>query len=263
MTTRTWVGGGNNKASNPTDWSPAGAPQPGDVLDMNAGVINVKGNALAGDSLNLDANGAAYTIDVSSHTSLNWSAEYSDAVTVNLAAHSKWVGGFGSGPGDHVTIAGPGQFENQHSSVDGTAVIDASVIGTGTFTAFEAHSAGKLEFMHSVAATQSVAISGYQLYGGEFGAVQVDDPAQYHAATTLGFGEMLLKGLVATSYSLKNDLLTVFNCEKAIDHVRLTLGAVGGYGPQDFGVSQTGSGVVIHADGASYGDGGTLLPLHA
>ena len=263
MTTRTWVGGGNDQASNPADWSPAGAPQPGDALVMDSGTINVAGNALAGDRLSLDKNGATYTINVSGNTPMNWGAQYGDTVTVNLAAHSKWVGGFGSGPGDQVTIAGPGRFANQNSVVNGTAVIDADVTGTGSFTNFEAHSSGKLEFVRSVAATQSVATSGYQTYGGQFGVVQVDDPQHYHAATTLGFGEIVLKGLSATSYSLQNDMLTLFDGDTAIDHVRLTLGAVNGFGPQDFGVSQTGAGVVVHADGASYKDGGTLLPLHA
>ncbi|MBV8616501.1 MAG: hypothetical protein JOY66_22385 [Acetobacteraceae bacterium] len=58
-------------------------------------------------------------------------------------------------------------------------------------------------------------------------------------------------------------MLTPFDGDTAIDHMRLTLGAVNGVGPQSFGVSQTGAGVVVHADGASYKDGGTLLPVHA
>ena len=37
MTDRTWLGGGNNNARNPNDWSPTGAPQPGDILSMPNG----------------------------------------------------------------------------------------------------------------------------------------------------------------------------------------------------------------------------------
>ncbi len=52
MVARTWMGGGNNYASNSRDWSPSGAPQPGDQLSMySGGVMTVTGNALAGDTL--------------------------------------------------------------------------------------------------------------------------------------------------------------------------------------------------------------------
>jgi hypothetical protein len=37
MTTRRWNGGGNDRASNPDNWLPTGAPQPGDSLWMNGG----------------------------------------------------------------------------------------------------------------------------------------------------------------------------------------------------------------------------------
>jgi hypothetical protein len=45
MTTRTWIGGGNNRADNPNDWAPNGVPQPGDMLragvDGSGTVMNV------------------------------------------------------------------------------------------------------------------------------------------------------------------------------------------------------------------------------
>jgi hypothetical protein len=49
MTTRTWIGGGNNQASNAKDWSPNGAPQSSETLLVSNGTINVNGNDLAGD----------------------------------------------------------------------------------------------------------------------------------------------------------------------------------------------------------------------
>jgi len=58
-TTRTWIGGGNNKAANPHDWSPTGAPQPGDTLQVSGAerfTINVRGDALAGDTLDISSN---------------------------------------------------------------------------------------------------------------------------------------------------------------------------------------------------------------
>ena len=55
-TTRTWVDGGNNEASYPNDWSPAGVPQPGDSLILSApATINISGDALTGDRLNIPA----------------------------------------------------------------------------------------------------------------------------------------------------------------------------------------------------------------
>ena len=57
MTNRTWVGGGNNQASNPSDWSPTGAPQPGDTLIISSGTMDVSGKALAGDTLDLSVTG--------------------------------------------------------------------------------------------------------------------------------------------------------------------------------------------------------------
>ena len=56
MTNRTSIGGGNNEASNPKDWSPTGAPQAGDTLVMNGETnnpINVSDYNLRGNSLNV------------------------------------------------------------------------------------------------------------------------------------------------------------------------------------------------------------------
>ncbi len=81
MTTRIWIGGGNNKASNPKDWSPTGAPQPGDSLlitgSPNAmppnGTINIAGNDLAGDTLTAGSipTHSIVTINLSHDATLN------------------------------------------------------------------------------------------------------------------------------------------------------------------------------------------------
>ena len=58
MSTRIWIGGGNNSAGNPQDWyavppTPFGTPQHGDTLYVGSGAtINVTGNQLRGDQLN-------------------------------------------------------------------------------------------------------------------------------------------------------------------------------------------------------------------
>ena len=57
---RNWLGGGNNKGTNPLDWSPNGTPQTGDSLFAEGTfgnspfpvyTLNVRGNDLAGDTL--------------------------------------------------------------------------------------------------------------------------------------------------------------------------------------------------------------------
>src|SRR6516164_6506153 len=63
-TTRAWIGGGNNQASNPNDWIDTnnfnlpGAPQPGDTLVLGTPAhpaasytMNIQGNDLAGNTL--------------------------------------------------------------------------------------------------------------------------------------------------------------------------------------------------------------------
>jgi hypothetical protein len=52
-----WIGGSNNKASNPNDWSPTGVPRPGDTLTMAAGTMNIAGDDLAGTTLRLSLGG--------------------------------------------------------------------------------------------------------------------------------------------------------------------------------------------------------------
>jgi hypothetical protein len=63
-TTRTWIGGGNDRASNANDWSPTGAPQPGDTLTdpVNGSTINISDNVLRGDTLSILASGVTLNL---------------------------------------------------------------------------------------------------------------------------------------------------------------------------------------------------------
>jgi hypothetical protein len=192
---------------------------------------------------------------------------HSPNITVNLAPFDgTWLGSFTQAPGSHLTITSGGPFvANEQfiasgpSTANGSTYIGANVVGQGTINEFQSHSSGKLEFAHSVANTVTVTDSGG---GGDHGVVQIDNPSIYHAATQLGFGEIILEGLKATSYSLKNDLLSIFSGKSVIDTMNLSVQPVGGSSPVRFGVSQVGGSVVIHADGSSYHDGGRLLPVH-
>lgn len=224
--------------------------------------FSVTGNQLHNGSLNDPVNnGPLYTINVHGVTEMQLRAEWHDNTNVNLAVHSKWIGGFGNGPGDIMTIKGAGTFDNQSSFVNGTGIIGVNVVGTGTFTVTEAHSSGKLEFMHSVSAGQTVDVQA-SAYFPQHGTVQIDDPHAYHAQTNLGFGEVILEGLKATSYSLKDDLLTLFKGHAVVDTMRLNVAKIGGFAPSLFGISQVGSAIDIHSDGRLF-SGGTALAHHA
>jgi hypothetical protein len=73
VATLTWVGGGNNRANNPNDWSPNSAPEPGDSLAIAGGIMNIVGSDLAGDTLSL---------------SLGGPFPYLGPITLNLSHHA-------------------------------------------------------------------------------------------------------------------------------------------------------------------------------
>ncbi len=72
--TLTWIGGGNNAASNPLDWSTDTVPKAGDTLIMTAGTINVGNSNLAGDVLTVadyDPEHGSVTIDLKGGAALS------------------------------------------------------------------------------------------------------------------------------------------------------------------------------------------------
>jgi hypothetical protein len=187
---------------------------------------------------------------------------HSPNITVDLAVVGDfWIGGFTQAPGSSLKIIGAGEFDTSGTdTADGFTYIGVNIVSFGgTINEFQSHSSGKLEFANSVPSTITVTDSGG---GGSHGVVQIDDPSIYHAATQLGFGEIILEGLRATSYSYHNDMLTLFNGKSVIDTLNLTVEKVGSGSPANFGVSQVGGSVVVHADGSAYHDGGRLLPVH-
>ena len=267
MTTRTWVGSASNLASDPTAWTPAGAPAAGDALVMNSGTINVAGNVLQGDTVTVQPTQASCVFNASgADAGLSVVLDnYGQNATINLADGADWTGGLSDYPQCTVNVTGANaQWSNTLSNLDviGTATIAPAVIGTGTINVNEAHSEGVVEFQSAVGSGQTVKISGYAEYGGQHGVVQVDQPSLYQAATTLGFGELDLRGLTADSYAENGGTLTLYNQGSIVDTLNLTTATNGSGVPQDFGVSQTASGVVIHADGTFYAGGGTALPIY-
>lgn len=187
MTKKTWVGGGNDNASNAKDWSPNGAPFSGDTIDMQSGTMNIRGNDLAGNTLLLDepfTNTAATALNLSSQVSVSLSvpAFMSETVTVNvqgidtlhvinatpsdlfltvnLADHATLTGNFNLLFGRTVINGGNGSslVNNAISALHGNGIIlDTNVEGTGSFVVTSAQgSGGRIEFGGSVSHGQNV-----------------------------------------------------------------------------------------------------------
>jgi hypothetical protein len=140
MANKTWLGGGNNEASNPNDWSPAGVPTFADGMTMTHGTMNIDALSLGANPefagvrnntglitsgnvmINL-SNGAGADVGIDSgHTTINVQGTDNlfvvplngGSTTADLAAHSEWVGGFTAITGP-LTIRGPGIFDSNAS----------------------------------------------------------------------------------------------------------------------------------------------------
>ena len=275
---RTWLGGVDQDAATASNWSPTGVPQAGDVLTMNGGTMFVSDNDLAGDTLNIETNNvlnpAPSNLDLLNGTvpfSVDSGNGGSGAVTINIAQNVNWVGGLNAAPfGGSVAVQtstpqDTGTWSNTSSLIDNSVVVDINVVGTGSFTTEMAHGVGtKLEFIQGVGSGQNVTITGGQYPVDGHSTVQVDDPSAYQASTTLGFGEMILQGVTADSYTYQNDMLSLYNGSTVVDTLNLALQTSnnGLAAATDFGVSQAGGSVILHADGNTYQGGGTLLPVH-
>jgi hypothetical protein len=293
MTNKTWIGGGSNNAHTASDWSPTGVPQPGDMLDMQAGIMNIRGNSLAGNTLVIggqNTNAAPTTLNLSHHArlSLDIARFSSDEVTVNvqgsdtLDVHTEFPssGQFTINLADHANLAGTfnmvfssatvsggdgARFLNNGSSVlPGSSVtFDTSVKGRGNFTVGNAQSRpGELEFKGSVSHGQSVTVGG-DPGRGVISHLQIDHPDTFKGAVALNlFGEVDLAGLSdADSYQLKNDILSIYSGCEVIEKLRLTTPPPPFETNFDVTVSKTATGIVIDRDSRDHS--ATLLPVHA
>jgi hypothetical protein len=247
MTARTWLGGRGNNANDARDWSPGGAPQPGDTLTMNRGTINIGAdNPLGSDWLTVTGN-ATLNLRGTTGDHLNFTGRYGPGNTpikdtVNLINSDAWITGHQAnvtvrtsgnshlflypdvprGSGLTATIKNSGvldasfsgymsyridggTFQNEGSGggFDGTtAVINADVVGTGSWLETPDHASyGKLEFMQSVSAGQTVQmINGA---AGGYSLLQIDQPGRFAGEIKFNtyMGVIDLPKLAADSYS--------------------------------------------------------------
>jgi hypothetical protein len=232
------------------------------------GTMNVAGNALAGDTLSLGepaapSEASSENINISGTSSFTAYVNNGVSATINIAANSKWVGDIQMGFAGPVVVQGRGIFDNTTSDINSPVTVDAAVIGRGLFNVSASHTTGDLVFVKSVGASQSIDVAGGQ-YGDNAAILQIDDPQGFHAFVTMGFGEVLLEGLKASSYSLINDLLTLYKGSRVVDVVRLSVGNAvieGQPQPYSLSVSQL-HGAIELFNGAPI-TGGTILPVHS
>jgi hypothetical protein len=137
--TRTWIGGGNNEASNPSDWSPTGIPQPGDTLQLTSGstplMMNVSGNDLAGDTLDIPFDSAPLTMNMSHKAAADVNVSIgADGGTYNLTQRSTLNTTVTGSSSQVVNVSGSDRFSTTGDEDMLKVNVASGSIWTGTFS---------------------------------------------------------------------------------------------------------------------------------
>jgi hypothetical protein len=234
MPNRTWIGGGNNKASNPNDWSPTGAPQAGDSLILPQGVINISANDLKGDTLSIPPgsdNIEPIEINTSKNARLNLAAPGSrpnfSPIDVNVDGKLRFTADIVAL--DKLSFSGGTiQFIGSSTFSGSTQVFDDRLAGSGTLNLISAtHFNEHTEINGKVGRGLTFNLRGG---GPPFTSLQIDDPSEFHAVIDFapavapaGFGYVAFMGLHVTRADLRNDMLRMFDGNKLVDTTRLSL----------------------------------------
>ncbi len=271
MTLRTWKGGGSNAARNPIDWSPSGVPRPGDDLNITQGVINVSGNALAGDTLLVGASippSATRTIDINTSTAAtlilkaSLPPEPSTSVELNVHGMATFTADI-VGLAQLTTSGGTIHFIGSSTFTGLHQVFNNNLGGSGTLSLNSAdHLSEQMEINGTVGSGLTFNLTSN---GPPLTELQIDRPSQFHGAIHLdpppspgAFGFVALMGLHATSADLHNGVLQMFDGDKLVETTRLS----GGSGLQ---LEQNSQGVMLSqglGDFLQPGGAGTIIPLH-
>jgi hypothetical protein len=264
MTTRTWIGGGNNKATNVKDWSPTGVPQSGDDLLMTQGVMDIAGNALAADQLTVS--GGTVTINTHSEARLDLHASFALLTTADVNVHGTVMLTADVVGLAQLHISGEKiHFVGSSSFTGLTQVFDDKLVGPGTLNLSSANHL--FEHMEINGAVGSGLTFNLTTDGPPATSLQIDHPGTFHGlinivepvlGPSLAFGSVAFMGLHATSADIRDDILLLFDGKKLVDTTRLS----GGIGLK---LEQNSQGVMLSegsGDLSQPGGPGTIIPLH-
>ena len=154
------------------------------------------------------------------------------------------------------------RFENDaNSRSDGTtAVINADVVGTGSFTVGSTASRpGFLEFGKGVVKTETVNLQGDPARGEA--SLTIDHPADFHAAVRMSWGMIDLKNLSSGSYSYHNDVLSLYQSNKVVEmlHIHNTTASTAGSAVLPLTVERHGADILVSSGPKAYPTDPTLL----
>lgn len=257
MTNRTWIGGRNsNDAGAAANWSPTGAPQPGDDLTVVQGTLEIGRNSLANDILHVNdplisggdpsGNGAPVTLDMNGNGAtarIDGELFFGDPLTINARGLDfiDATGGFGAITGninlaDHAHLfmtggimqfayggsinGGVGTTLTNYGRIDMTqGHVSTLVNGDGTLVFHGYHNGpGYAEISAPVTMAQTVELNG------RLNPIQLtlSDPGDFHAMLKIdNRASVVVKGIQANGFVAYNDLLLLTNAGRVVDALRV------------------------------------------
>jgi len=248
----TWIGGGNNLASNPADWTPGVAPKPGDTLLIGSGTIEISGNTLAGDTLTTKPFGGKIDIVTEGGAKLNLAV--GPNVTTNISVHDTLTLNVSAlNEGKLNTTGGTIKFIGVNK-LQSNQVFNDKLTGNATLSLFGGQGEGDLtEINGAVGRGLTFALSGIS-------ELKIDQPTKFQGLIDLSrpgiINDVTFVGLHATSADLLDGILLLFNGNRLVDATRVvTSGTVQ--------LHQASAGVILSAGLSSeVPSGATVIPLH-
>ena len=236
----TWVGGGSNLASDPANWTPAAAPKPGDTLHIGSGTIDVRGNALAGDTLSTLPFGG--TVDIDAERAAKLDLVVGPNVTTNVDVHGAvTLNVSNTNQGRLNTSGGTIRFVGANA-LNGSQVFDDRLTGNATLSLYGGQGEGDLtEVNGAVGRGLTLALTGIS-------QLKIDQPAKFQAAIDVShpgiINDVTFAGLHATSADLLDGILLLFNGDKLVDTTRVAASGT-------VQLHQTSAGVILSAGAVS------------
>jgi hypothetical protein len=230
------------------------SPLPNTLYWGGNGTVSLTGGQTLNFTESPGAGNQNATIHNTGTNTLNANAEPEGTVTLNIAQGGD-LKVTGSLSPYVVGANGPGTLTNDGTIDSAWVTIDTNVLGTGTF-----------EFTHWGDSPGSHEISGSSGSGLTYdvgGNTTINDPHAFFSQVNFSDDwpevQLNLSGLSATSYDLKNDLLTLYQGNAAV--YQLKLNASPGFVVQDYAASSGAQGGVSLTYYPN-GDHVTGLPEH-